>query len=370
MFHKAAKSGKYCAFRAQCSLVWGVSPVREIGKGYNMSIKDNIDPGFRGIVYVERDEEVLCESITGFADIANGIPNTISTRFETASAGKAFVAAGILQLIEQGRLRFDSTLGELFDIDLHDIDPEVTVRQLLTHTSGVPDYFDESVMDEYEELWRDIPNYRIRRNDDLFALFIDKPMMYPRGERFQYNNSGYVLLASVIERVTGTPFDEYLAKNVFEPCGMSSTGYFPLDRLPAGCANSYILCPETGGFRTNIYSIEANGSGAGGAFVTVPDILLFWKGLLGGKLLSADTVSQMMSRQSGDGSDPVEGYYGYGLWIIDAPAGRDIAYFHGCDPGAGFLSEYDPNTGTISVLVSNYCDNVWAEMRKIRKAIY
>lgn len=335
-----------------------------------MDITANIDRNFRGVIYAERDGKTLCESVTGFADLAKRVPNTMETRFASASAGKAFVAVGIIRLIEQGKLSFESTLGELFDIGLQGIDPAVTVRQLLNHTSGVPDYFDESVMDEYEELWRVIPNYSIRRNDDLFPLFFGKPMMYPRGERFRYNNSGYVLLASVIERVTGTPFDKYLKQNVFDPADMSRTGYFPLDRLPCGCANSYIYCPETGDFRTNIYSVEANGSGAGGAFITVPDIVRFWKALVGGRLVSARSAAVMMTKQSGSGGDPEEGYYGYGLWIIDNPAGKDYAYFQGCDPGAGFLSEYDPNTGTISVLVSNYCDNVWAEMRKLRSELY
>lgn len=78
----------------------------------------------------------------------------------------------------------------------------------------------------------------------------------------------------------------------------------------------------------------------------------------------------MLSKQSGDGMDAEEGYYGYGVWIIDNPAGKDFAYFQGCDPGVSFLSEYNPNNGMISVLVSNYGDNVWREMRKIRDVFY
>lgn len=78
----------------------------------------------------------------------------------------------------------------------------------------------------------------------------------------------------------------------------------------------------------------------------------------------------MLSRQSGDGVDAEEGYYGYGVWIIDNPNGEDLAYFQGCDPGVSFISEYNPNNGMLSVLVSNYGDNVWKEMRKIRKALY
>lgn len=329
-----------------------------------------IDRDFRGNVYIIQDREVLCENVTGFADLANEIPNTIETKFASASAGKVFVAVGILQLIEQGKIKFDDTLGRLLDIDLHDIDPDVTVEQLLTHTSGVPDYFDESVMDEYEELWVDFPNYKIRHNNDLFPLFMNKPMMYSKGERFQYNNSGYVLLAAIIEKVTGVYFDQYLAEHVFNRCDMKSTGYYELDRLPARCANNYIYCEDTKDFRTNIFSVDVKGTGAGGAFITVKDIVNFWKGLIEGKLISKELVSKMFQKQSKEGGNAKESYYGYGVWIIDNPKGKDLVYFQGCDPGVSFISEYNPNNGMISVLVSNYGDNVWKEMRMIRENLY
>ena len=136
----------------------------------------NIDSNFRGGIYVVQDSEILIEHVSGLADLANEIPNTIETKFASASAGKVFIAVAILQLIEQGKLNFEDTLEKLLDFDLYDIDVDVTVEQLLNHTSGVPDYFDESIMDEYEELWFEYPNYKIRHNNDLFPLFIDKPM--------------------------------------------------------------------------------------------------------------------------------------------------------------------------------------------------
>ena len=194
--------------------------------------------------------------------------------------------------------------------------------------------------------------------------------MYPKGEKFQYNNTGYILLGMVIEKVTWMDFDTYLKQYVFDVCGMKSTGYFELDRLPAKCANSYIFCPETAEYRTNIYSVGAKGTGDGGAFVTAEDIMKFWKGLLDHKLLSAEMVNKMLSRQSGDGSDPEEGYYGYGVWIIENPDGKDYVYMQGCDDGVSAMAEYNPNNGMISVMLSNYGDNVWEEMRKIRKALY
>ncbi len=329
-----------------------------------------MDTDFRGNAFIIKNGEVLLEYCGGYADLANEIPNTPETRFATASMGKTFVAVGILQLIEAGRLHLEDTLGALLDFDLKQIDPEVTVKQLLTHTSGVPDYFDESVMDDYEALWKDYPNYRIRQNKDMLPLFIDKPMMYPKGERFQYNNTGFILLAMIIEQITGVDFDVYLQQNVFEKCGMHSTGYFVFDRLPAKCANSYIYCSDTDDYRTNIYSVGAKGTGDGGAFVTIGDIVKFWDGLLNHKLLSEATVSQMLSKQSGDGKDPEEGYYGFGVWIIDNPKGQDYVYMQGCDDGVSAISEYNPNNGQITVLLSNYGDNVWARMRQIRKEMY
>ncbi|MBR2549242.1 MAG: beta-lactamase family protein [Clostridiales bacterium] len=166
-----------------------------------------MDKNFRGNAYIVKDSEVLLNYSGGFADLANEIPNTIDTRFACASMSKTFVAVGILQLIEAGKLGFQDTIGAILDFDLKNIDPLVTVRQLLNHTSGVPDYFDESVMDDYEALWTVYPNYRIRKNSDMFPLFIDKPMIYGKGGKFQYNNSGYVLLASIIEKISGMDFD-------------------------------------------------------------------------------------------------------------------------------------------------------------------
>lgn len=333
-------------------------------------IEGIIDQQFRGNICIVQNGEVVFEKQSGFADIANKILNTRETKFASASAGKGFVAVAILQLIESGRLQFDDTLGRFLGEELGKMDAEVTIWQLLTHTSGVSDYFDESVMDEYEELWIDFPNYKIRHNSDLLPLFIHKPMMYPRGEKFQYNNSGYVLLALIIEKITGTAFDEYLKANVFDICGMAGTGYYELDKLPAHCANHYIYCEDTHDYRTNIFSVDAKGTGAGGAFITVEDMARFWTGLLEGRLISKAMVSEMLSKQSGDGIDAEEGYYGYGVWIISHPAGKDFAYVQGCDPGVSFISEYNPNNGMISTLVSNYGDNVWKEMRKIREAFY
>ncbi len=313
-----------------------------------MNVNDLIDGKFSGAISIVQGNNSIFQGEYGFADKANEIPNKINTRFGTASAGKVFVATAILRLIEQNTINLDTTIGEILKFDLKEIDPGITIRQLLNHTSGIPDYFDESVMDDYEELWIDIPNYRIRKSSDLIPLFIDKPMMYPKGERFQYNNTGYVVLGLIIEEITGKPFDFYLQETIFNTCRMTDTGYFEFDRLPARCANSYIFDSEKNEYRTNIYSVDAKGSGAGGAFTTAYDVEKFWTGLIKGELINKDLLEMMFSPQV------TEGCYGYGVWLLNGK----IPSFQGCDPGANFITSYDLDKQLIITILSNVDYNV------------
>ncbi len=323
-----------------------------------------ISNDFSGCILIRKGDKVIFERAYGYADMPNRIPNETGTRFPTASAGKVFVAVGILQLIEQGMLSFGDTIGELLDFDLKSIDRGITVKQLLNHTSGIPDYFDESVMTEYADLWKDYPNYKIRTNEDLIPLFIDKPMMHPKGERFQYNNTGYVVLGLIIEKLTSMPFDVFLRKSVFEPCGMAGTGYFELDRLPAKCANAYIWDEERQEYYTNIYSVDAKGTGAGGAYTTVTNIDRFWMGLLEERLISDVMLSEMMKPQSGGGQ-----YYGCGVWLECTQDGSYTPYIQGQDPGVSFISGYDIESGIGITAVSNTGCNVWKLRRELLAAI-
>ncbi|MDR1802293.1 MAG: beta-lactamase family protein [Treponema sp.] len=320
-----------------------------------MTIEELAEQDFSGVISVRRDKEAIFQNSYGYADINNKIPNEIETKFATASAGKAFVAVGILQLIQNGKLKLSDTIGNLLDFDLKAIDKNITIWQLLNHTSGIPDYFDESTMEEYAELWQDFPNYRIRKSMDLVPLFIDKQMMYKAGERFQYNNTGFVVLGLIIEKITGMMFDDYLATNVFTPCGMLNTGYYELDRLPAKCANSYIYDEKRKDYYTNIYSVDAKGTGAGGAFTTAIDVERFWDSLLDGKLLHEELLREMLSLQSSDGDD----YYGYGIWLEKTKDGSLEPWFQGSDPGVSFLSSYDRNQRINITIMSNTGNDVW-----------
>ena len=321
-----------------------------------MNVNDVIDKNFSGVISIVQRGKNIFQGEYGFADKANEIPNKTDTKFGTASAGKVYVATAILNLIEKKHIKLDSTIGEILKFDLKQIDSGITVRQLLNHTSGIPDYFDESVMDNYEELWINTPNYRIRKSSDLIPLFIDKPMMYPKGERFQYNNTGYVVLGLIIEEITGKPFDVYLQETIFNSCKMTDTGYFELDRLPAKCAFSYIYDKEKDDYRTNIFSIDAKGSGAGGAFTTALDVEKFWMALLSGKLINKESLKMMFSPQVS------EGCYGYGVWLLNGK----IPSFQGCDPGVNFITSCDLDK---LVMITILC-NVDCDVETLHNKIY
>ncbi|PJI08676.1 MULTISPECIES: serine hydrolase domain-containing protein [Clostridium] len=327
-----------------------------------MNLESLVEKDFSGCILATKNKNVIFQESYGYADLSNKVYSKLDTKFATASAGKVFTAVGILQLIEDKMLRFDDELGNLLDFDLKGIDKAITVKELLCNTSGIPDYFDETIMEDYDELWRDYPNYKIRTSADLIPLFIDKPMMYPRGQKFQYNNTGFVVLGLIIEKVTGKLFDEYLKEKVFEPSHMYNTGYYELDRLPANCANSYIYDEKRKEYYINIYSVDVKGTGAGGAFTTVQDINKFWMNLLSGKLISKEMLEQMLKRQSGNDSHN----YGYGIWLRKMDNETYTPYFQGCDPGVSFISSYDTYNDIGITVVSNFGCDVW----KLRRNIY
>lgn len=331
-----------------------------------MNIEECVNSNFRGCLSVKRHNSTLFEAAYGYADLSNNRRNTLDTKFATASAGKVFVAAAILGLVEEGRLRLDDAIGSILDFDLQNIDPKVTIEELLTHRSGVPDYFDESVMNDYDELWADYPNYKIRSSSDLLPLFIKKTMMYPRGEKFQYNNSGFVLLGLIIEAISTKKFDAYLKETIFDVAGMKSTGYYELDRLPEKCANNYIFDENRSEYYTNIYSVDVKGTGAGGAFTTVKDTECFWNALLSNKLLSNEMTQRMLSVQS---LNPSGNNYGYGIWINEKH-NSIVPYFTGSDPGVSFISAYKLDEDILITIISNFGDDVWKMMREIQKQLY
>ncbi|WP_214736447.1 serine hydrolase [Exiguobacterium sp. s162] len=321
-----------------------------------------IDETCSGVYLVTNRNGSIHQSY-GYANRSEQIQHDVTTRFGIASGCKLFTAIAISQLVEQGKLSFSTSLDSFQTFDLPHLSPNVTVHQLLTHTSGIPDYFDESVSDDFEALWHDIPMYRLQQLRDFLPLFQQKSMKDEPGSRFSYNNAGYILLGLIVEEVTGQSFTDYVEQSIFQPAGMTDSGYFSLDALPSKTALGYIDHPD-GTWRTNQYAIPIKGGADGGAYVTVQDMTRFWKALFSHQLLDAASTSLLLTPHVT--INDRGGSYGYGLWIQHHASG-DVYKYHvmGYDPGVSFHSGYYPEIDTISVICSNQSDGAFDMMKQI-----
>lgn len=241
--------------------------------------------GFSGVAYVEEGQESFFFQ-NGYANKQDKLAFDKQTRFGIASGAKIFTAVAIAKLVEQGRLDFQSKLADCLSIVFPYFHQDVTIHHLLTHTSGIPDYFDEEEMDDFEELWQTLPMYRVRSGEDFLPLFQDKKMMFSPGERFHYNNAAFIVLGLVVEELAGESFTSFVQKHIFDPSGMTEAGYFAFDKLPGNTAIGYIK--EEDEYRSNIYALPVRGGADGGVYVSASDMARFWDALTQHELLNAE----------------------------------------------------------------------------------
>lgn len=322
--------------------------------------------GFSGSLMIKQKGKVLAQSSFGYANRADKIENATATRYGIASGCKIFTAVAICQLVEGGKLSFDTKLKECLDIPFPKFDENITIHHLLTHTSGIPDYFDEETMTDYEELWIDKPMYHMRHLHDFLPLFQYAQMKYSPGEKFHYNNAGFIVLGLIIEKVSGLLFKDYVQKHVFEKAGMAHSGYFALDSLPEKTAIGYIEY-EDGTWKTNMYSLPIQGGSDGGAFVTVGDMLKFWNALMNNVLLSESLTKTLLTPHIQEEADD---FYGYGVWI--KKKGDTILKYHvmGYDPGISFHSAFYPEMDAQLAVCANISSGAFKIMNEIEKRLY
>jgi CubicO group peptidase (beta-lactamase class C family) len=322
---------------------------------------------FSGVIHVAYQGTPIFSHAYGLANRSDQMPNRLNTRFGIASGGKIFTATAICQLAAARYLELGQTLVEIIPDLLPKLDRRVTISHLLTHTSGIPDYFDEETETDYETCWREVPVYQMRSALDFIPLIRDKEMKYTPGERFGYSNMGYVLLGLVIEKVTGKRFQEYVEERIFGPAWMRASGYFSGDCLPAHCATGYMIAADSS-WRSNIFSIPVVGHGDGGVYTTAADIGRFWKALFARTYFDNDMLTRMTSAhvEVKPGSSQ---HYGYGFWI-DEIGGHPCFSIVGEDPGVDFSSNYYPDLNLQITLLSNTNGALWPLEKVIRDEIF
>lgn len=282
---------------------------------------------FSGAVLVQDMGEIF-ERGYGYANRSERIQNSSNTRFGIASGCKIFTSVAICQLVQDGVLSFDSYLKDCLNFSFPYFDPEITIHHLLTHSAGIPDYFDEEIVGDFEELWKKYSMYSMQSPKDFLPLFQNGQMKFSPGERFSYNNAGFILLGLIVEQITGMEFSEYVDKNIFQLLGMLDSGYFSLDQLPERTAIGYIDGDQT--WKTNIYSLPIKGGPDGGAFTTVYDLRRFWDALINYRLLSQEYTDILLTPHI---QEDGQVYYGYGVWILMVDDTIFKYFVMGSDPG-------------------------------------
>ena len=309
------------------------------------------EAGFSGVVRVRALDDL--DLAAGDADRANGRTNRSSTRFATASGTKGFTALTVMALIESGRLELATTVRSIVGDELPNVDPTVTIEHLLGHRSGIGDYLDEDELDDIDAHVLDRSAHEFVTPSDFLPLLAAPVTKARPDETFTYNNSGFMILSIIVERLTGS-FVDTVVDRVLAPAGMVDSGFFRSDDLPGDTALGYL---EDG--RTNVFHLPVVGGGDGGAYVTVEDLDRFWTALLDGRIVDATTVELMTTPRSVH-DDTTS--YGLGFWL--SPDG-DHVWLEGMDAGVSMQTGVRRSTGERYSVLANTSSGAWPIVRAV-----
>jgi CubicO group peptidase (beta-lactamase class C family) len=313
--------------------------------------------GFSGVVRLDRAGATELVTAHGLADRAHGVPNTVETQFATASGTKTLTALTVMALVERGALRRDTTARSLLREDLPLVADDVTVEHLLAHRSGIGDYLDEETVTDITDYAMPVPVHRLATTEDYLSVLDGHATRFPAGERFSYNNGGYVVLALLAERASGLAFHQLVRRLVCEPAGMTDTAFLRSDELPGRAARGYLTVD---GLRTNVLHLPVVGSGDGGAYSTLADLHRLWEALRAGRVVAPATLEEMLRPHS----DCPEEDSRHGLGFHLHPS-TDTAWLEGSDAGVSFASVHRPSSSTTYTVISNWTDGAWPVVRAI-----
>lgn len=254
------------------------------------------DKQFMGSVLVARGSNVLLSQGYGSANLEWSIPNSPTTRFRLGSITKQFTAACILLLQEQGKLKITEPV-KTYMPDAPAAWDKITIHHVLTHTSGIPSF---TSFPDYKDF-----QLKATTPSQLVDRFRNKPLEFEPGSKWNYSNSGYVLLGYLIEKISGQTYQQFLQQNVFDRLGMKDSGYDSNSAIVAHRASGY--SPSSRGIVNTGYVNMTVPFSAGSLYSTTEDLLRWEQGLFGGKLLSPESLKQMTT--------PFKSDYAYGLQV-------------------------------------------------------
>lgn len=307
---------------------------------------------FSGCVLLARNGRILFEHAYGDADKSLEVPNNVDTKFNLGSMGKMFTGMAVLQLAQSGRLSLDDRLiRDLPDYPNTSVAEEVTIRELLTHTGGLGDFFGPKFFQTSKDRLDTLPS--------LLPLFVHKPLLFKPGAGWAYSNAGYIVLGLVIEHVSGESYYDYVRQHIFEPAGMQDTGNEPWDAVVSNRAVGYTRDDSSPGSprKSNIFLLQRGGS-AGGGYSTVGDLLRFAEALQRGRLLNKAYTHMDMTGQVATSRPGVR--YGFGM-EEERVNGVRIVGHGGGGPGIQSVLDVYPDLGYVVAIMTNY-DNAMARV--------
>jgi CubicO group peptidase (beta-lactamase class C family) len=254
------------------------------------------EDSFSGVVWVAKNNKPIFRRAVGMANKGYAVPNREDTKFNLGSINKIFTRVAITQLVEQGKISLEDTIGQrLPDYPNKDAAAKVRIKHLLEMQSGIGDFFGPK--------FDATPKNRIRSISDYMALFADQPLKFEPGSNSAYSNGGYIALGAIIEKVTGQSYYDYVREHIFNPAGMENSDYYEVDKPTDNLATGYHR--DAGGARTsNVYLQPARGSSAGGGYSTAEDLLKFSIALQSGKLLGPENSKKIGGRLGIAGGSP------------------------------------------------------------------
>src|SRR5277367_3419409 len=284
-----------------------------------------------GSVLVARGNDILFDRSYGDANLEWDIPNSPSTKFRLGSITKQFTAASILLLEERGKLSVNDPVKKYIP-DAPAAWDKITIFNLLTHTSGIPNFTSFSDYPSHEPF--------AATPEQVVAWFRDNPLDFQPGEKWSYSNSGYVLLGYLIEKISGDSYQKFLQENIFTPLGMKDSGYDSNSAIILHRASGYV--PGPSGPANAGYINMTVPLSAGGLYSTTQDLLLWEQGLFGGKLLSASSLQKMTT--------PFKSDYAFGLGVRVVNGHKVIDHNGGIEGFNTHLAYYPDEKLTVIVL--------------------
>ena len=308
-------------------------------------------PGF--VVAVARNGQPVFVRAYGLADVEMNAPVTTETVFRMRSVTKQFTAAAVMQLVERGKIGLDDPITKYLP-DFPVQGNVVTIRNLLNHTSGLTTT--SGRIDAATLLGRKGGEAQWIKLDFTYAEMVERfaklPFEFKPGEKFDYNNLGYFMLGEIIGKVTGTPYAEYIERDVLRPLGLHKTWYCDDHRIIPGRAEGYEFIE--GKLINAPYTSAVSPGGAAGSLCSTVGDMLRWTTLLhGGKVVSPASFEVMTTRPRLTGGD--SSWYGMGLYLPPARVafGHRKIYHGGTRPGFGAYVSHYPNEGLTVAIFNN-----------------